>query len=242
MATSNNITHDDEPAVGIRQSATSITRCPTITIPPEFKLLRWGGVAFDIHTARGIIQVEARKFEITCKGMVAALAAHRLLQEDWLPGIAENNKTCQRVAFVEKGPYLISGNLRGTRVPESHITIQRRSARLYTVSIPPTHEQKEFLREAEKTESEKTKHFRFRPSAKEVSPNIEISFVCFGRCCYWRSSYHIYPRPESSHVLFEACGPKPGISGRIFKSVDRPNRIPYQFRHYGLTVIISNKK
>ena len=137
----------------------SVTGLPAVSIPKDFQVDKWGGVTFDIQTIDGSIQINSGRLGLECKGTFAALAAHGLLQADWLPGIPGNNKISQRVIFDEDGPRLLNGNLRGTKISHSFIVIKRLSKQRYSVVIPQTDEQNEFIKERA-AEIKREKHAR----------------------------------------------------------------------------------
>lgn len=139
-----------QPSKEVRIMADAITArtaptLPQIDIPKDCRLGKHGWVTFEIISSYGNVEVTALQRRIDCSGTYHALAAHGLLRAEWLPGMPGNNKVQQRVVFDKDGPRLIAGNLRGTRVPEEILTIQKVSRDRYAVVFPPTDAQQEFL-------------------------------------------------------------------------------------------------
>lgn len=129
-----------------------ISRVPALAIPDiGITETKDGRVTFTVQTPFGPISVEGSRAKHgnglwRCRGNAKSLAAHCLLQPDWLPGLPGNNKVRQTVLFGADGPKLFLGNRRGSKLNVEFISIERISKTFYTVVIPATEEQTKKIR------------------------------------------------------------------------------------------------
>lgn len=126
-------------------SSVALVSLPTVEIPKDFQQDKYGCLSFQIATTEGDVQVLACRRACSCKGTAGALAACGLLQTDWLPGISENNKVRQCIAFDKGHAIPLRGQRKGVKNPALSLTITRRSRIRYEVRVPQTKAQQEFV-------------------------------------------------------------------------------------------------